>query len=342
MQHPHHERSPDQSNSSLSMPHEGLRLTQLMQDVSCRARSEAAKPTDIRQAMLESWRVLTSAGFTRFGSVAALRPPDFATQVKTTNPEMAKPISIALDIIAWHQFNHLEGAPDKAVQFLQRANLLAPHDPQILFHLADSTISLEDGHLARIANPDIRKLTLRGYRGTTQDAILIALKTQFGVTEEVIRGSSNRTIERCVEAQPQETKEHIYKLLGKLAIVCNLSGTERETVGLLNLSIAASSSQFALLGHGRSISLIVTDLIERLGNCQDNAEIGNLLQEKSPLILDILAQLGTTTWNKATVLATLLKVTADRRTRQAMENDRTAMHCLSEDIDAILDLLEPR
>jgi hypothetical protein len=323
------------------MPHERLRLEQLLQDASGRADSESAKPADIRQAMIHSWNVLSTAGYTRFGSVAALRPADFAARIKATEPDMSRPISMALDVIARHQFNHLEGAPDKSVQFLQRAHLLSPDDVRIACHFADVTILLQDEHLSRIADPNIRTTTLRGYRSTAQDAILQTLKNQFGITEGIVRGSSPTTIESCVEHQSQEHKDHAYTLLGKLAILSNLSGTEKERLGLLNLSLSASYSQFALLGHGRNISLIVADLIDRLGNCQDDAEVRNLLQEKSPGILDILGQLGTTTWNKGKLLGAQLKVTTHRPTRLAMQNEQMLMHTLSEDIDAILDLLEP-
>lgn len=330
---PHDER--------LTMPPESLRLTKLMEDACNRAFSESPSQIDLRQALSDSWKVLSIAGYTRFGSVAELRPPEFAAHIKATRPDMTGPLATALDIIAWYQFSHLEGTPDKAVQFLQRANLLSPQTPLTLLHFADSAIALTDAHLWRMQDPTIRRATLNGYRASAQDAILLNLKSEYDISEEMIRGRAPSTIEERVERLTQGQRTQVYNLLGKLATLCDLSGTDRGRLGLLNLSLAASSSQLALLGNGRNISLLVAELIERLGDCRNHQEIGDVLQEKSPSILNILAQLGTTTWNKGNLLVGHLQNAPDRETRQSMERENMLMHSLSEDIDAILDLLEP-
>ena len=330
-----------QHDCGLSLPQETFRLTQLMQDASRPANSDGATHNDIQHALAASWKVLSAAGYTRFGSVVTLRPLDFADHVKTTRPDIVQPLSIALDTIAWHQFNNVEGAPDKAVQFLQRATLLAPPSATTLYHYADSTLLLNDEHLRRITDPAIRRTTLQGYRGSAQDAILQTLNSACGISENVLRGNSSDKIEHVVTKLTPEDRELTYNLLGKLAALCNLSGTDRGKLGLLNLSIAASSCQLALLGHGRDLKLIVTEFIDRLGNCDSNTDVENFLQVKSPLILNILSQLGTTTWNKGMVLSEQMKDAPDAKTRLSMEKDYHLMQCLSEDIDAILDLLEP-
>lgn len=323
------------------MPKENLRLTQLMQDASGRANSESASQGDIRHALTHSWSVLSTAGFNRFGGVVKSRPLDFAEHVRGTQPEMAKALSMALDTIGWYQFSQLEGAPDKAVQFLQRANLLAPHSSVILYHLSDSTLLLNDSHLGRIPDPDIRRATLHGYRRSTQDTILHTLNSTLNISESVIRGQSSTPIEACTERLSPENRDLAYNLLGKLAALCNISGTDRERLGLLNLSIGASSCQLALLGLGRDLNLIVADFIDRLGNCETNADVENFLQSKSPLVLNIFCQLGTTTWNKGKLLSAHIDHAPDPQTRALMKRDYHLMNCLSEDLDAILDLLEP-
>jgi hypothetical protein len=335
------ENSRPSLDSGLTPPRGNFRQDQISHDVASGEKVVGTNRRDLHRALDDAWKVISDAGYTRFGSVARLRPLEFADQVKATNPDLAQPLSVALDIIAWHQFNQLEGAPDKAVQFLQRANLLSPHSSAILYHLADSTLFLNDGHLSRITDPEIRRMTLQGYRGSTQDTILHTLATAFGIFENDIRGRTATALESRVDALSVDDRTLAFDLLGKLAALCNLSGTDREKLGLLNLSIAASSCQLAILGHGRDLRVIVSNFIEQLGECETTADIDTFLQNKSPRILDIFCQLASTTWNKGNILSAHLKHVPDQNTRLSMEKDFTLMHCLSEDIDAILDLVEP-
>lgn len=329
------------ADAGLTMPRENFRLNQLSPE---RTSGESVEITDQRQiqhALTDAWQVLSNAGFTRFGGVVRLRPLDFAEHVRATQPDQIQPLSQALDTIAWHQFNQLEGTPDKAVQFLQRANLLSPTSTAILFHLIDSTLFLNDSHLWRIADPAIRRTTLQGYWGSAQDTILYTLSSAFGISENILRGRTSPSIETSVAGLSKSEKHVVFDLMGKLATLCNLSGTDRERLGLLNLSIAASSCQLAMLGHGRDLKMIVAHFIDRLGECENSADIETFLQVKSPLILNILSQLGATTWNKGNLLSAHLKNAPDQISKAAMQKDCTLMHCLSEDIDAILDLIEP-